>query len=198
MTTTMPKHRSLLIRRLASIAGTLAAVFLAFAGTPARADVLGECSSITLITCAASDVGKPCQGGGSCMAVPCAKGQLGANPSMVYKCEACPTVIPVPSGTCTLGQMGTACGGDGGAGTCEIVSSECQTSTNADKVSCIIPAAQPTGPPAGEGSSSSGCDLAPIRPAEGKESTRPTALGLGLVVVGIAAFFIDRARRRHR
>jgi hypothetical protein len=192
MTTTMPKPHSRTFRRLASFASTFALICLGFSSAPARADILGACSAVDLITCAATDVGKPCQGGGKCLAVPCAQ-STGGMTTMVYKCDACPTIVAVPSGTCTLGNMGTACGGDGGAGTCAIVSPQCQTDTGADKVSCQIPSTEkPTGPPAGSGSSGgSGCDIAPKPP-------KPTAIGLGLVIAGLAFFVVDRSRARAR
>jgi hypothetical protein len=180
--------------RLARAASALALISLAFATSPARADILGECSAITdLITCSATDVGKPCQGGGTCLSVPCSKPTATPPASMVYKCDVCPTIVSVPAGTCTISNMGTACGGgDGGSGTCAIISPQCQTSTGADKFSCQVPSTEkPTGPPAGEGGSSSGCDISP-------KPTQPTAIGLGLVAVGLAAFLVDRARRRSR
>jgi hypothetical protein len=192
MTTTMPKHSSPSLRRLVQAASAVALIFLAISSAPARADILGECIAINLITCAATDVGKPCQGGGKCLAVPCSKAGASPTATMVYKCDACPTIVGAPAGTCTLGNMGTSCSGDGGTGTCAIISPQCQTETGADKVSCQIPPTEtPTGPPAGEGGSSSGCDVAP-------KPTTPTAIGLGLVVVGLVAFFVDRARRRSR
>ncbi|HVU51167.1 MAG TPA: hypothetical protein VHL80_10800 [Polyangia bacterium] len=189
----MPKPPSQPLRWLARFASALALASLALAASPARADILGECSAITdLITCAATDVGKPCQGGGKCLALACSQGGPGSTATMVYRCEACPTIISVPAGTCTLTNMGTACGGDGGAGTCGIVSSECQTETGADKISCQTPSTEkPTGPPAGEGGSSSGCDIAPGPP-------KPAAIGVGLLAAGLLAFLIDRARRRSR
>jgi hypothetical protein len=192
MTTKMPRPDSIRPPRLTLTASAFALISLVFAASPARADVLGECSAITdVIHCAATDVGKPCQGGGKCLAIPCSMSQKA---SMIYGCDACPTIINVPDGTCTLGNMGSTCGnsGDGGTGTCAIVSPQCQTSTGASKVSCQIPSTEkPTGPPAGEGGSSSGCDIAP-RP------TTPTAVGLGLIAAGLVAFLVDRARRRSR
>jgi len=181
--------------RLTLTVSALALISLAFAASPARADILGECSAITdLITCAATDVGKPCQGGGKCLAVPCSQ-QGGTPPStMVYRCDVCPTIVTVPDGTCTFSNMGSTCGnsGDGGTGTCAIISAQCQTSTGAAKLSCQIPSTEkPSGPPAGEGGSSSGCDIAPKPP-------KPTAIGLGLIAAGLLAFFVDRARRRSR
>src|SRR5262249_41757853 len=122
MTTTMPRRPAQKHPRLALAASALALISLAFAASPARADILGECSAITdLIHCAATDVGKPCQGGGECMAIPCSASQKA---SMVYACDSCPTIVTVPDGTCTLGNMGTTCGnsGDGGTGTCAIIS----------------------------------------------------------------------------
>ena len=192
MTTTMPKTLSRPSRW--PVQAAFALIFLAFSGGAARADLLSPCSAFDmgLFTCAATDVGKPCQGGGNCLAVSCY--QSAANPSttMVYKCEACPTIVSVPAGTCTNSNVGTTCG-NGGTATCGVLSPECQTQTGGDKYSCQgPPPATPTGPPAGEGgSSSSGCGVAP-RPVT------PTAIGLGLVAAGLVAFFVDRARRRSR
>jgi hypothetical protein len=194
MTSTMRVLRSSSFPRTFFAPLALALAFLAFSSAPARADILGTCDTLSdLITCKATDVGKPCQGGGSCMAVPCAMGQLGQGATMVYKCDTCPTIVAAPSGFCTFTNMGATCGdGDGGSGTCSIISPQCQTATGAAKVSCQIPSTEkPTGPPAGEGGGSSGCDVAPKPP-------KPTAIGLGLVVVGLLAFGIDRARRRSR
>jgi hypothetical protein len=164
MTTTMNRLHSLLRRRIAHLAGAMAMVFVGLSGTSSRADVLGTCDALSdLITCAATDVGKPCQGGGKCLAVPCSQGQLGSSPTMVYKCDACPTIVATPAGTCTYSNMGSACGGgdggaaDAGAGTCSIISPQCQTDLGTGKLECQNPAAaQPTGPPAGEGGGGSG------------------------------------------
>jgi hypothetical protein len=192
MTTTMLRPSASNRPRLAFAASALALISLAFAASPARADILGECSAITdVIQCSATAVGLPCQGGGKCTAIPCSASQKA---SMIYACDTCPTIISVPDGTCTLGNMGTTCGnsGDGGTGTCAIISPQCQASTGAAKVSCQIPSTEhPTGPPAGDGVGSSGCDIAP-------KPMTPTAVGLGLIAVGLLAFFVDRSRRRSR
>jgi hypothetical protein len=191
MTTTMLKTPSRSFRwPLRALFGLIC---LGFSGGAARADLLSPCSTFDmgLIACAATDVGKPCQGGGNCLAVPCYQSASTPSTTMVYRCEACPTIISVPAGTCTTSNVGTSCG-NGGTAMCGVLSSECQTQTGGDKYSCQgPPASKPTGPPAGEGGASSGCELAP-RPMT------PTAIGLGLVAAGLAAFFVDRARRRSR
>jgi hypothetical protein len=187
MTTTMTNARLV----LPSLTAALAAAALALWSPPVRADILGTCDTLSdLITCAATDVGKPCQGGGTCFGIPCAAGQLGQGATMVYRCDTCPTIVATAAGACTIANMGAACGsGDGGAGTCAIISPQCQVATGAAEVSCQIPSTEKiTGPPAGEGSSS-GCDVVPRPP-------KPTTIGLGLIGIGLAVFFIDRARRR--
>jgi hypothetical protein len=192
MTTTMPQPPSPKSPRFALAVSAFALISLAFAASPARADILGECSAITdVIQCPATAVGKPCQGGGKCLAIPCSASQKA---SMIYGCDTCPTIVSVPDGTCTLSNIGTTCGnsGDGGTGTCAIISPQCQASTGAAKISCQIPSTEhPTGPPAGDGGPSSGCGIAP-------KPMTPTAVGLGLIAAGLVAFFVDRARRRSR
>jgi MYXO-CTERM domain-containing protein len=138
--------RSRSIRQVAAALAAGSSMAFVLAWSPAaRADVPPSCDlEASLITCAAADVGKPCQGGGFCYAVPCATG-VGGTLSTMYKCDACPTVLPPPDGGCAPGNLGTACG-DGG--TCSGINSWCTTSA---KFVCSIPAAaQPTGPPAGE------------------------------------------------
>jgi hypothetical protein len=173
----------------------LALAALALWSPPSRADLLATCDGYaSLITCAATDVGKPCQGGGQCFEMSCSSSPTASTPTKVYRCDACPTIVAAPAATCTLSNMGTACGdGDGGTGTCAIISPWCQSSTGASKVSCQVPAtAKPTGPPAGSSAgTSSGCDIAPKPP-------KPTTIGLGLIAVGLVAFLFDRARRRSR
>ncbi len=191
---------------------------------PSRADIPPTCDTFdTLITCAAADVGKACQGGGQCYAVTC-----GTTSAMtLYKCDACPAVVSAPDAGCAPGNFGTACG-DGG--TCSPRQAYCNTS--APKYICAGPApAKPTGPPAGEiggaagggtagtsgsagasgggagggtagtsgsagasgggGSKGGGCDVAP-------RATGPGAIALGLLIVGMAALFYDRRRKRRR
>lgn len=176
---------------------------------PSRADIPPTCNTFdTLITCAAADVGKACQGGGQCYAVTC-----GTTSAMtLYKCDACPAVVSAPDAGCAPGNFGTACG-DGG--TCSPRQAYCNTS--APKYICAGPApAKPTGPPAGEsggaagsgtagssggagasgggaggGSKGDGCDVAP-------RATGPGAIALGLLIVGMAALFYDRRRKRRR
>jgi hypothetical protein len=123
-------------------AATLAA--LVGSAAPAVADTLPLCDQpSSLITCAEADVGKPCQGGGMCYAMPCAN--IGAQNGVVYKCDACPTLLPLPDGGCSPSNLGTPCS-DGG--TCRGINSYCGATT---KFVCSIPATDvPTGPPAGE------------------------------------------------
>jgi hypothetical protein len=187
-----------------TLAAALALTALALWSPPSRADILGTCDAYdSLITCAATDVGKACQGGGRCFEMPCAA-TPGASTTKVYRCLACPTLIAAPSGTCTMSNFGATCGdGDGGTGTCAVIGSSCQGASG--KFACQTPAtAQPTGPPAGsiDGSSdasgtggtsgaSSGCDVVPRPP-------KPTSIGLGLIALGVVVFAIDRIRRRSR
>ena len=128
----------------------LTLMVVATAAPPAAADLLPTCDQpSSLITCDAVDVGKPCQGGGMCYAMPCAN--IGAANGMVYRCDACPTVLPLPDGGCSPSNLGTPCS-DGG--TCSGVNGYCGATT---KFVCSIPAAaRPTGPPAGETGGSGG------------------------------------------
>jgi hypothetical protein len=202
----------------------LGALLLTFCSSTSRADIPPSCDAeSSLITCAATDVGKPCQGGGQCFEIAC---QNGASGMKVYKCAACPTIVAAPADTCTFAKLGMTCSGDGGTGTCGVVPAYC----NAGKLACQMPAQNvPTGPPtggagtgggvtdggagtgggstdggggttgaAGTGSggaagnkSSGGCDIAPNPP-------KPTAIGLGLLAIGVVAFGVDRVRRRRR
>ena len=108
---------------------------------PSRADVAPTCGAFdALITCDAKDVGKACQGGGQCYAVSCGTGMT------VYKCDACPAILPAPDAGCEPSKFGTACG-DGGM--CSSTQAYCNTSST--KYVCAGPTpAKPTGPPAGE------------------------------------------------
>jgi hypothetical protein len=158
----------------------------------ARADLAPTCDQIdSLVTCAATDVGKECQGGGHCFEMGCSSG---SSPVMkVYKCVACPTIIDTPAGTCTFNNSGASCSGaDGGSGTCAVVSGVCNST--ADKAVCQVPSTEtPTGPPAGStagGGDSGGCDVAP-RPTEG-------SIGIGLLIAGFVFVVIERVRRRRR
>jgi hypothetical protein len=176
-----------------SFASLIAALLLTGLSGASRADIPPACDAeSSLIACAATDVGKPCQGGGQCFEIPC---QSGASAMKVYRCAACPTIVEAPADTCTYAKLGMACSGDGGPGTCGVVPSYC----NVGKLACQMPAQNvPTGPPTGGGStdggaggskSSGGCDIAPNPP-------KPTAIGLGLLAIGAAAFAVDRIRRR--
>jgi hypothetical protein len=175
-----------------SFASLIVALLLAGWSSASRADIPPSCDAeSSLITCAATDVGKPCQGGGQCFEIAC---QSGASAMKVYKCAACPTIVAAPAETCTYAKLGMACSGDGGTGTCGVVPSYCNTA----KLACQMPAQSvPTGPPTGGGStdggaagnSSGGCDIAPNPP-------KPTAIGLGLLAIGAVVFAVDRVRRR--
>jgi hypothetical protein len=180
-----------------------------------RADIAPTCSAFdALITCDAQDVGKACQGGGKCYAVSCGTGMT------VYKCDACPAILPAPDAGCEPSRFGTACG-DGGM--CSSTQAYCNTSPT--KYVCAGPLPpKPTGPPAGEGGaaggagaggasatggagaatatggsgptacncgSSGGCDVAP-------RATGPAAIALVLLALGTLALLYDRRRRRRR
>ena len=208
----MTTYLSSLLRLLVLVAATAWAV-------PSRADVLPGCTAFdTLITCAETDVGKPCQGGGQCYAVSCGTGTA---PTMtIYKCDACPAIVSAPDAGCEPSKFGTACG-DGGM--CSSSQAYCNTSS---KYFCAGPVPpKPTGPPVGESGgtggsgsggasanggaggnvggagggvavcpsckSNGGCDVAP-------RATGPGAIALGLLIVGMAALFYDRRRKRRR
>jgi hypothetical protein len=202
-------HRPML--RPSTFAATVVIALLSSWNEPARADIPPPCGAGDAIICAATDVGKPCQGAGKCFEVSC---QSGGAPSKVYNCIACPTVVPALSGTCTTINMGTRCGdADGGTGTCGVVTPGCDTT--AGKFVCLIPApAQPTGPPENTGTSgagggtagtsasagssgaagansSGGCDVMPRPP-------KPGTLAIVLIVFGGVFLIVDRLRRRKR
>jgi hypothetical protein len=189
--------------RPSTFAATLAITVLSLWNSPSRADLLATCGPGTAIICAATDVGKPCQGGGECLEVRC---EASTGPTSVYNCVACPALVHAPSGTCTIANMGTACGdGDGGTGTCGAINPSCNTTS--DKYVCQGPAgAAPTGPPpvssksdgggdaAGNGaagSGSGGCDVMPRPP-------KPGTLAIVLIVFGGVFLIVDRLRRRKR
>src|SRR5437762_12887505 len=91
------------------LASTLATVAL-LASAPVRADIPPTCDvEASLITCAAADVGKPCQGAGQCYAVSCTATTPGTSTTL-YKCDACPTVLTATSVTCSTTNVGAACG----------------------------------------------------------------------------------------
>lgn len=117
----------------------------------ARADIPPSCDGeSSLITCAAADVGKDCQGGGKCYQVRCS-GSGTTTLEVVYKCDACPTVLADQSAGCAPSKFGMDCGG---GGTCIYAPSYCG---NATQYICGIPAtATPAGPPTttGEGGAS--------------------------------------------
>jgi hypothetical protein len=127
----------------------LTPVVLLAAAPAARADIAPTCDETpvaSLITCAAADVGKPCQGAGQCYAVSCSPVTPPTTTTAEYKCDACPTVVTTGSVTCSTTNIGTACGT---GATCTVLSPWCAGA--AGKFVCAIPApAQPTGPPTGE------------------------------------------------
>jgi hypothetical protein len=133
-----------------------AAAVVAIWAAPCRADIPPMCSDLdSLITCAQADAGKPCQGGGQCYAVSCGAGQSAVPPvTAIYKCAACPPVVPTTDGSCSsYSQLGMACGA---GGTCAVQAAYCVTAA-APKLACVGPApAQPTGPPTGEGAGGAG------------------------------------------
>jgi hypothetical protein len=191
MTThTSPRSSS---RLLAAIALAIAVL----AAPAARADIAPACDSLSaLITCAATDVGKPCQGGGKCFEMTCSSTAAGGGSMKLYKCDACPTIIETPAGTCGISNMGTSCGdGDGGTGTCGAIAPHCVTATSG-KYPCHKPATEtPTGPPTSgtigsAGSGGGGCDVAP--------RATPSAIGVGLVVLGFIFVVVERVRIRRR
>lgn len=169
------------------------AVISAWSGA-ARADIPPGCNVYdALITCAAADVGKPCQGAGKCYEVSCSNG---GDSAKLYKCDACPTIVTSPD-ECSPATLGQPCGTDGGGATCTTLPYHCATN---GKFACQTPAtAKPTGPPSGGGAAgtsggggkSSGCDIAPNPP-------KPTMIGLGLVVLGLLFLVVDKARVRAR
>jgi hypothetical protein len=182
MTITLPRALS-----FGAAAATLS--IIALSSPLARADLLPSCDDVEgSIQCAATDVGKPCQGGGQCHEVLCATVGLGMGARSLYRCRSCPTVL-TSSTACSLSNLDAACGdGDGGQGRCGVIPADCEPGA---KVACVIQGAVPTGPPAGSGSSGGGCDIAPKPP-------KPTMIGLGLLAFGAVAFLFDCARRRPR
>jgi hypothetical protein len=186
---TSPSHPSSRGPR-AIVVAFLGVIFMVLAGGQARADIPPSCDTYdSLITCAATDVGKNCQTAGKCFEIHCASG-AGAGST------ACPTILVGPNADCDFSNLGKACSGPDAAapGTCGVVPTHCQVG---NKFGCMIPAAEkPTGPPqpmfGGKNNlDNGGCDIAP---GPGK----PAMIGLGLVAAGLAFLFFDRARRRSR
>ncbi|HEY6476000.1 MAG TPA: hypothetical protein VI456_05420 [Polyangia bacterium] len=147
-----------------------------------RADIPPTCDGeASLITCAAGDVGKACQGAGQCYAVPCLATSSGTT-STVYKCDACPTVMPANGQACSTTNLGTACG-DGGI--CMVLSSWC-AGASSKFVCATAAAAQPTGPPTGEtGAAGAGGGVSGTA-GGGGASTSGTAGGGGASTSGTA------------
>jgi hypothetical protein len=154
----------------------LSLAVLALTAGAARGDVPPQCAAQdALITCAAADVGKPCQGGGQCYEISCANGYMTG--SKVYKCDACPTVVP-SSNECAPSKFGQPCGADGGTATCGYIPFHCQNG----KYECQTPAtAKPTGPPS---SGAAGTDGGAAGTGDGTAGTG--AAGTGAAGTGAA------------
>jgi len=191
----------------------LTPIVLLAATPPARADIPPTCDQeALLITCAAADVGKPCQGAGQCYAVSCSATTPGTT-STEYKCDACPTVMPSNGAACSTTNVGTACGN---GGMCTVLSSWCAGAGS--KYVCATPApAQPTGPPAGEtgaagagggGGAAGGGGASPSGTGGGSGSSgggggcaviagAPTTAGIaaGLMAIGLGLLALSRRRR---
>jgi len=166
----------------------LTPVMLLAAAPAARADIPPTCDQeASLITCAAADVGKPCQGAGQCYAVSCSATTPPTTATTLYKCDACPTVVTNSTVTCSTTNIGTDCGT---GATCMVLSGWCAGA--AGKFVCATPApAQPTGPPTGGGSSSSGNGACTI--GAGNETT--AGIAGGLVMIGLGFLSLSRRRR---
>jgi hypothetical protein len=196
MTITMHRARSSIRHRSPRGVTLLAASALAILvlwSAPSRADLFVGCGALdSLITCAATDVGKECQGGGTCFEMFCSDSP-GSTQMTIYRCMACPTIVD--AGACSTSNLGSPCGAADGGATCGVVNTTCLSSTATNKYLCQIPpAAQPTGAPLGDNKTSSGgsgCDIAPKPP-------KPGTIGLGLLGLGVVFFAVDKLRRRRR
>jgi hypothetical protein len=195
-TTTMLRSRAAIRHRTSrplTLPAAIALAFLALGSAPSRADLATTCGQLDeLITCDATDVGKECQGGGTCHPMSCSDGP-GSTQMTIYLCYACPTIVSAPDAGACL-PVGSACGGADGGATCGVVNTVCLSPSATNKYLCQIPpASQPTGAPAGENHASSGggCDVAPKPP-------KPGTIGLGLLGLGVVLFALDKARRRSR
>jgi hypothetical protein len=216
-------HRPML--RPSTFVATLAIALLSLWNSPSRADLLPICGSGTAVTCAATDVGKSCQGGGKCFEVAC---ENGAYPGKVYNCITCPTIVHAPAGACTISNMGMTCGdGDGGTGTCGAISPSCNTTSN--KYVCQAPAQKPPVTDAGsdaasgtggtnDGSAGSGSGGAGTGSGGGAAGAsagspgttssggcdvmprppKPVTLAIVLIVFGGVFLIVDRLRRGKR
>ena len=177
-------------RRPLLLAGALTLAFLALRSAPSRADVFVGCGQLdALITCGATDVGKKCQGGGTCFQMFCSDSP-GSTQMTIYRCMACPTIVD--AGACGTSNLGSACGAADGGATCGAVNTTCLSPTATNKYLCQIPpTSQPTGAPPGDNKTSSGggCDIAPKPP-------KPGTIGLGLLGLGVVLFAVDKVRRR--
>lgn len=116
------------------LAASLGASSLAFA------DVPPTCSQFDNdVTCAASNVGQPCTGGGTCYQVSCTSQVAGQGTSQnLYKCETCPTLLDAGATGCnTIGggaAFGKSCAND--AGTCGKAPAYCPVPSGT-YISCI-------------------------------------------------------------
>ena len=169
-----------LVVRAASVVAPIALLAWSPIG---RADIPPTCDGeASLITCAAADVGKPCQGAGQCYTVPCLVTGASPTTTTVYKCDACPTVMPSSGAACSTTNLGTACVN---GGTCMVLSSWC-AGAGSKYVCATAAAAQPTGPPAGETGAAGAGGGASGTAGGGGASTTGTAGGGGASTSGTA------------
>ena len=164
------------------MASTLAIVVSLASAPAARADSRPACYGATsLITCAAADVGKPCQGAGQCYEIPCS---ATAPNTVFYKCDVCPTVLATSSVTCSTTNVGSPCGG---GGYCMVLAPWC-ASPDLGYVCARPGLLGPTGPPAGE-TLDGGDGACAVGAAAG---STPGIAG-GLAVIGLV--FLSLCRR---
>jgi hypothetical protein len=168
------------------LASTLAMIASLAWAPGARADIPPTCDEeASLITCAAADVGKPCQGAGQCYAVSCSATTPPTSTTTEYKCDACPTVLTTSTVTCSTTNIGSACGT---GATCMVLSAWCVSANASSKYACATPAAaQPTGPPTGEtGAGGAGGASTTGTAGAGGTSTTGAAGGGGTSTTGAA------------
>ncbi len=190
----------MLLLRSLSIAFVLAASL----GTSslAFADVPPTCAEFDNdVTCSASDVGKPCSGGGTCYQVYCSSQSAGGGTSQnLYKCETCPTLLDADAASACSGPGGGTSYGSpcaGGAGTCEKLPEYCPAPNTTTYLWCVengtgtmhgVPTGDGGGGSKGGSSSGGGCTMTP----DASRGWFTAALGL----VGVAALGLGRQRRR--
>jgi hypothetical protein len=210
------------LRSLRQAAFALALVTLG--ALPARADIPPSCDAQgALINCAATDVGKPCQGAGKCYEIQCVAGGDGV--AKVHKCDVCPTIVATPLIACTINNLGSPCSnGENANATCGAIPSHCNTTT--DKFVCRKPSLEtPTGPPSGGGGAggagatgsagtTGGAGAAGSAGTGGGGTGASTGssgggcdvapnpsqgmIGIGLVIAGLVFVVVERIRRRKR